>query len=106
MRSISYFLLALCPLTAMAALNGHCSGTATGTAKRQGICVKTSTCASFGGSTINGGCPNDPADVKCCTMYQCFGDESMCQWTNTACDGTWRSGLCPGGSNYKCCDFV
>ncbi|KAK4100210.1 hypothetical protein N658DRAFT_516888 [Parathielavia hyrcaniae] len=104
MRYIHCLLLSLLP-TALAALNGHCSGTATGVYKSQGICVKTSTCSSYGGSTINGGCPNDPADVKCCVMYECYGDESMCQWTNTLCDGPWRSGHCPGGSNYKCCDF-
>jgi hypothetical protein len=91
MRSILCLVLASLP-TALAALNGRCSGTATGAYRNQGICVKTSTCSSHGGSYISGGCPNDPADVKCCVIYECYGDESMCQWTNTFCDGPWRSG--------------
>ena len=87
------FLLALFPLTAVAVLNGRCSGTATGLHKTQGICIKTTTCSQNGGVSISGGCPYDGADIKCCAkIYGCYGDESMCQYTNTACDGPFRTG--------------
>ncbi len=107
MQFSQYLLVGLFPLTALAALNGHCSGTATGAYKDNGICVSTSTCSQYHGSTINGGCPSDGADIKCCLIDQCYGDESMCQWTNSYCDGPFRSGQFPklqgnGVNRAKC----
>ncbi len=85
-------LVGLFPLAAMAAINGRCSGTATGAYKENGICVSTSSCASYGGTYISGGCPSDASNIKCCLIDQCYGDESRCQWTNNYCDGPFRSG--------------
>ncbi|KAK3988672.1 hypothetical protein QBC44DRAFT_292297 [Cladorrhinum sp. PSN332] len=110
MRSV--LVLATLPLAAFAAINGKCSGSAaTGKWKESGICVKTSTCRSYGGSYKNEACPNDPADVKCClvgivpnAITQPCGPDSWCTWTSNGCVGRWMSNYCPGNSNYKCCN--
>ncbi|KAJ9157997.1 hypothetical protein NKR19_g3719 [Coniochaeta hoffmannii] len=63
------YLVTLFPLTALATLNGHCSGSAaTGVWKDNGICIKTSTCNSYHGQYKSGACPNDDDDVKCCII--------------------------------------
>ena len=67
----------------------------------QGVCVLESTCASNGGATSNGGCPKDPANVKCCTKAHC-GDVGNCRW-NSDCAGSSASNQCPGPSAFKCC---
>lgn len=98
MRS-SYVVLALWPLFASAALNGHCTGSAaTGTWKEYGICIKTSTCDSYDGAYKSGACPNDPADVKCCVIgmgdsvsVNPCGGSSYCEWTDDTCNGVFKS---------------
>ncbi|KAL5375129.1 hypothetical protein DPSP01_011442 [Paraphaeosphaeria sporulosa] len=86
MHNLLLPLLAL-PLLTHAALNGHCTGSED--FFYDGICVKTSTCASYGGTTISGHCPNDPADVKCCYVNTCDHSHpqgySYCAWTNHPC---------------------
>ncbi|CAP65955.1 uncharacterized protein PODANS_5_11480 [Podospora anserina S mat+] len=130
----SILVLATLPLAALAALNGRCTGSAaTGKWGESGICVRTSTCNSYGGSYKTGACPNDPSDVKCCLVgitpnaaTQPCGADSWCTWTSNGCLGRWISGKsfrssislfcrhqllikclerCPGGSNYKCCNI-
>ncbi|KAK0667824.1 hypothetical protein QBC41DRAFT_227599 [Cercophora samala] len=121
------YILTAFPLTALAALNGRCTGSeATGEWGSKGICVRTSTCTGAGGAYKTGACPSDPADVKCCLVGRgpsistnpC-GAASWCDWTFNTCSGTrltgkWCNcmlcvysspsiGYCPGGSNYKCC---
>lgn len=126
-------LLLPLPLPSLAALNGRCTGSkATGQWKDDGICIKTSTCKKYKGSTKSGACPFDDDDVKCCLIDKCeggpeegLGPKSWCSWTTdkgSLCDdfGIWfdsewpcRPGVwsdaddavdkCPGGSNYKCC---
>ena len=83
--------------TVLATLNDKCSG-------RTGICIKTSTCSSYGGQTFSGKCPSDPNDVKCCDYIPCNanGKSGNCVFTSQ-CSGESFSGLCPGGSDFKCC---
>ena len=85
-------ILLLFPLTSLAALNGRCTGSkATGLWKDEGICIKTSTCKKYKGSTKNGACPYDDDDVKCCLIDKCeggsaedgLGPKSHCDWTTT-----------------------
>jgi len=89
-------LLATVP-SAFAALNGRCNGVS-------GICIKTGTCGKYSGHSISGKCPNDPNDVKCCQSIPCSsnGKSGTCMFTDQ-CNGEKISGLCPGGSNFKCC---
>ncbi|KAH7385876.1 hypothetical protein BKA66DRAFT_440540 [Pyrenochaeta sp. MPI-SDFR-AT-0127] len=83
---------------ATAALNEPCYGSG-GVA---GVCVKTSTCSAEGGVTINGGCPKDPADVKCCSKPKCSTSPGNCRWVSD-CAGSSLSGQCPGPGAFKCC---
>ena len=89
-------LLATVP-TSLAAINGRCSG-------RNGICIATSTCSNAGGISYTGRCPNDASNIKCCDNITCRynGRSGICKFTNQ-CSGTTVSGLCPGGSDFKCC---
>lgn len=95
-------LLLLLPLPSLAALNGRCTGSkATGQWKDDGICIRTSTCKKYKGSTKNGACPFDDDDVKCCLVDKCeggpeegLGPKSFCSWTTdkgSLCDdfGIW-----------------
>lgn len=95
----SYILLSLFPLRALATVNGHCSGTATGDYLKYGICITTSNCNSYDGSYISGGCPNDVENVKCCVVglddsYETnpCGGSSYCTWTSLGCSGTSKAG--------------
>ena len=84
--------------TIFAEVNDQCSG-------RTGICLKTTTCSSFGGTIYSGKCPNDPNDVKCCDNISCTADDGRkgnCVFIGQ-CNGETISGKCPGGSNFKCC---
>ena len=65
---LSSYLIAIFPLAALAAINGHCSGTATADWLTDGICEPIATCDYYDGTYINGGCPNDDSDVKCCLI--------------------------------------
>ena len=75
-------------------VNGHCSGTATGIYRTDGICVSTSTCNSYSGSYISGGCPSDANNIKCCVIgldpvsVNPCGGSSYCTWTSERCGGT------------------
>jgi hypothetical protein len=102
------YLLTILPLTAMATLNGHCSGAAaTGVWKANGICIKTSTCDSYNGQYKSGACPNDADDVKCCIIgyypneeTNPCGNPSVCDWTSNTCSGYRVAGeftRCPCG---------
>lgn len=101
MRALS--LLIVFPLAAQAALNGRCTGSqATGDWREHGICITTSTCASFGGYNKRGACPNDPDNVRCCIVGTaddwandpCGGNPgSWCDWTSNSCSGTRVSGM-------------
>ena len=64
----SSYVIALFPVVALAAVNGKCSGTATGFWLSDGICEPTATCDYYHGTYITGGCPNDVDDVKCCLV--------------------------------------
>lgn len=95
-------ILSLVALTspALAALNGHCSGTATGNFKNSGICINTNTCRSFGGNDITGGCPSDPTATRCRVVglypneaNNPCGGISYCDWTANGCAGSWVSGM-------------
>ncbi|KAG0332689.1 hypothetical protein BG000_009814 [Podila horticola] len=73
-----------------------------------GICIPTSQCTGGGGSYVSGFCPNDPANVKCCTYGGCKvpnGNSIIygsCIPSN-ACTTTRYTGYCPGGSDIQCC---
>jgi len=91
-------LLATVP-SVLAAVNGACAN------DKKGICISTGTCGNYKGTTSTGNCPSDPNDVKCCSNIPCTanGMTGSCMFTNECGDGTTYSGLCPGGSNFKCC---
>ena len=82
---------------AFSALNGQCSG-------RSGICISSSTCSQYHGSTYNNYCPNDANSVKCCDNIPCNanGKSGKCMFSGQ-CTGTTYSGACPGGNDFKCC---
>ncbi|KAH8587578.1 hypothetical protein B0O99DRAFT_395236 [Bisporella sp. PMI_857] len=92
-----------------AAVGGRC--TPAGGANSRSICISTSVCRSYGGTYVNNRCPDDPADIKCCSVDNCLDNSSFCTWTgaNNECEGipqaVFVSGYCPGGSNYKCCNY-
>lgn len=89
-------LLPLLPLS-LAAVNGPCSIDGT-----PGVCVTTTDCAAADGSFRSGFCKNDVENVKCCIKPEC-GSGGNCRPTDT-CDGTTKTGLCPGSTNFKCCE--
>ena len=98
--AVAVAMVALCgrsPL-ASAAYNGRCSNGS------EGICTSTSTCSRYGGASRSGYCPNDPYHVRCCDDIPCSsgGRTGTCEFTSD-CTGEVVSGLCPGGSNFKCC---
>ena len=80
-----------------AAVNGKCSG-------RDGICISSSSCSNFGGTTYSGKCPSDPNDIKCCDNIPCTADgrQGSCVFSSQ-CNGETFSGKCPGGNDFKCC---
>ncbi|KAL9576844.1 MAG: hypothetical protein Q9212_006774, partial [Teloschistes hypoglaucus] len=82
--------------TAFAALNGPCSVNGA-----SGVCLHTADCKAGDGTSTAGFCPDDPADVKCCTKSSC-GSSGNCRWTSS-CTGTTQAGQCPGPTNFKCC---
>jgi len=90
-------LLTVVPST-LAAVNGKCSY------GKKGICISTSTCTRYGGSSSVGNCPNDRNDIRCCDNIPCKHNNvpGICKFTNE-CSGTTYSGHCPGGSDFKCC---
>ncbi|KAK4671955.1 hypothetical protein QC764_610210 [Podospora pseudoanserina] len=93
-------ILTTFPLTALAVVNGRCSGSAaTGTWGQSGICISTGTCNSFGGVFKSGACPGDAADIRCCliglegsTNKPCGAPRSYCDWDGHACWGVTHSG--------------
>jgi len=90
-------LLATVP-SALAAVNGACSNGV------KGICIDSGICGNYGGTSSSGNCPSDPNNVKCCSNIPCKANNmsGSCVF-ESECDGTTYSGLCPGGSNFKCC---
>ncbi|CAP62338.1 uncharacterized protein PODANS_0_1390 [Podospora anserina S mat+] len=91
--------LALFATAALAAVNEPCVGSG----GRAGVCVTTSTCSSSGGITIDGACPSDASNVKCCTKASCpNGSAGNCRWASD-CAGSTLTGLCPGPAQMRCC---
>ncbi|KAI0147618.1 hypothetical protein GGR57DRAFT_248231 [Xylariaceae sp. FL1272] len=105
MQVFNILLGTVLPFAATATENGRCSGTATGAYKSNGICIDTGKCASYGGSTITGGCPGDASNIKCCYILGCYDSTSSCRFTADGCSGPFVSGYCPGNSNYQCCNY-
>ncbi|KAF9367960.1 hypothetical protein CPC16_005840 [Podila verticillata] len=76
-----------------------------------GICIPTSQCSGGGGVYHSGYCPNDPADVKCCTYGTCkIPYDQTFEWggcmPTAACrkyGSTPVPNLCPGGQDIQCC---
>ncbi|KAF9880192.1 hypothetical protein CkaCkLH20_02146 [Colletotrichum karsti] len=97
MQLQSLIIAAASATAVFAALNEPCYGSG----GRAGVCVTTASCSSSGGTTINGACPSDPSNVKCCTKASC-GSGGNCRFTSD-CAGTSVSNQCPGPSSFKCC---
>ena len=95
MKFILILLLAIS--TTFASVNGPCSGV-------DGICIDTSKCSSYSGTSVSGKCPSDPSNIKCCDSISCSanGKTGKCAFASQ-CDGETVSGKCPGGSDFKCC---
>ncbi|KAI4233529.1 MAG: hypothetical protein LQ349_004357 [Xanthoria aureola] len=68
-----------------------------------GTCKSDSSCTA--GFTVIDACPNDPVGVKCCIQAACKDNSGQClDKSRTSCaGGTWKTDLCPGGSNVQCC---
>ncbi|KAI8216905.1 hypothetical protein K4K53_009713 [Colletotrichum sp. SAR 10_77] len=98
MQLQSFLIAAVSVPAVFAAVNEPCYGSG----GRAGVCVTTSSCSSSGGTTINGACPKDPDNVKCCTKASC-GSGGNCRFTSD-CAGTSVANQCPGPSTFKCCD--
>lgn len=79
-------VLATLPLLAHAAVGSACSVSGT-----PGVCLATATCTSGSGTTHTGFCPNDPADVKCCTKSCSTGGH--CQPVSSCASGNTLSGM-------------
>ena len=90
------FTLFALTASAFAAVNGPCSVNGT-----PGVCLATTDCSNGDGTSTSGYCPDDPADVKCCTKSSC-GSGGDCRWTSS-CSGSMLSGQCPGPTDFKCC---
>ncbi len=59
------FLILLLTISEIfASVNDKCTG-------RNGICITTGTCSSYGGKTYSGYCPYDPSNVLCCDDITC-----------------------------------
>ncbi|KAM0275744.1 hypothetical protein ACHAQH_007462 [Verticillium albo-atrum] len=93
------YLLALLPVSALAAVNGRCTGSkATGYWKDSGICISTTNCKNRGGVTKDDACPGDGDNIKCCLIGAGKSDVSPCglyshcTWTSEGCAGQWYSG--------------
>ncbi|KAH6871827.1 hypothetical protein B0T10DRAFT_500219 [Thelonectria olida] len=68
-----------------------------------GVCVSETNCKNSGGISISGACPNDPANIKCCTKPSCpNGAQGNCRWVSD-CAGSTVSNKCPGPAQFKCC---
>lgn len=96
--SPSFLVTLLAVQVARAALNEPCYG-ANGVA---GVCIRDTSCTSGGGVTANGGCPRDPADVKCCSKPSCGASPGNCRWVSD-CAGSSVASQCPGPNSFKCC---
>ena len=90
-------ILLLTISSTLASVNGPCSG-------RDGICIDSSKCSSYGGTTYSGKCPKDANNIKCCDSLSCSanGKTGKCVFSSQ-CKGESVGGKCPGGSDFKCC---
>lgn len=104
--AVAFVLLALLG-SAHASLNGFCSIGST-----PGVCIHTADCTSKGGTYRSNYCPQDPADVKCCTKTPCVSGPNVilshCVWSNKpypygCSSGYTAAGHCPGPANFLCC---
>lgn len=89
-------LLTIFTALSLAAVDEPCYGD-----NAQGVCLSTSDCDASGGTTIDGACPSDPADVKCCSKPAC--SVGNCRWQSD-CAGSTVTGECPGPTDFQCCD--
>ena len=71
--------------------------------KRTGVCVPTSDCSDSGGTPIDGACPFDADDIKCCYKTTCSLGGG-CLWQSD-CAGSTAAGECPGleADQFMCC---
>ncbi|KAM7203281.1 D-alanyl-D-alanine carboxypeptidase [Rhypophila sp. PSN 637] len=96
-------ILSLLPLLVATLANAATNEPCIGSGGRAGVCLSTTSCSSAGGITIEGGCPADPAGIKCCSKATCAnGSSGNCRWQSD-CGGTSVSGQCPGPAQMKCC---
>ncbi|PWW74098.1 hypothetical protein C7212DRAFT_283294 [Tuber magnatum] len=72
MKFLAIASLLLLSATAHAAVNDRCSTSGT-----PGVCISTANCASGGGKSTAGFCPNDPDDIRCCTKTTCDGGDGI-----------------------------
>src|ERR1700737_15997 len=91
-------LTLILPSLVSASVGGHCAGN-----HPDSICLYTSTCDQYHGSRFVGGCPNDPADVQCCTINNCIDNSSFCTWTgtNNQCGGIPYAVFVKGKRNLR-----
>ncbi|KAL8915018.1 MAG: hypothetical protein Q9171_000458 [Xanthocarpia ochracea] len=68
-----------------------------------GTCKTVTSCTT--GFTVDGACPNDPGTVKCCIQAACTDNSGQCLDSSrlTCAGGTFKTGLCPGVADVKCC---
>ena len=90
------FLLFILPY-ALSVVGGTCSSNA-----NNGVCISDTKCNQHGAKYVQGLCPNDLNEIKCCLDISCVygGKRGKCTWK---CNGTPHPGLCPGGNGFVCC---
>ena len=76
-------------------------GDSCSTNQGRGTCQSTASCTN--GFTWPNACPNDAADVKCCIQATCTGGTCLDRNVVSCTGGTFKPGLCPGGSSVQCC---
>ncbi|KAH6639170.1 hypothetical protein C7974DRAFT_387983 [Boeremia exigua] len=73
-----------------------------------GTCMTSSKCLKEKFGSVSTGLCSGGADNRCCDLkgnYQCgTGGKGRCKYTSEGCKGTWQSGFCPFGSDFKCCN--
>ena len=119
---LSLFFLVTLITTSFAAIGDKCrSAQGTGTCKNVNSCTSgTHTTKSpiitlliYIGFTVNGACPNDGQDIKCCIGKSCtivqkaplqsLGGHCFDKDRNSCSGGKFYKGFCPGDASVQCC---
>lgn len=99
----AFSLISVAAASSAALARSTVNGACTGSGGAPGVCILDSSCSAAGGTYITNACPDTPDDIKCCTKKTC-GNGGECMFASSCKTGTIVSGLCPGPSNFECCE--